>query len=151
MLTHENVQIKICNTQYADHEESVIEFSVYGKYHAFPNMHSILYEEKLFADNHQEIVSKNIMKIQKDRLTIIKKGMIKTEMVFRSGDIHTGFYQTPYGVFDMSLHTRNLHILSNTEQINISLDYALELNGQHISDNLMSIQIIDSDFSSASE
>lgn len=146
---NENVQIKIRSTQYADHEESVIESSSFGKYHAFPNMHSILYEEKYMNDNQQEIVtSKNIMKIQKDSLTIIKKGMIKTEMVFQAGGTHTGLYQTPYGVFDMVIFTRNLHVLLDTEQINISLDYALELGGQHISEYRLSIRIQDSDFSS---
>ena len=143
---NENVQIKICSTQYADHEESIIESSSFGKYHAFPDMHSILYEENSLDENNKNtFISKNIMKIQKDRLTIIKKGMINTEMVFQTGSIRTGLYQTPYGVFDMAIHTKNLHILSSTEQINISIDYALELNGQHVSDYHMSIQINDSD------
>lgn len=146
---NENIQIKIRSTQYADHEESVIESSSFGKYHAFPNMQSILYEENSLDENNKNIViSKNIMKIQKDRFTIIKKGMIKTEMVFQTGAIYTGLYQTPYGVFDMAIHTKNLHILLGEEQINISIDYVLELNGQHISDSHMSIQIQDSAYAS---
>lgn len=139
---NENVIIKIHSTQYADGEKSTIESTAVGKYHAFPNMHSILYEEKApDKDNENTVLSKNIMKIQKDKLTLIKKGLIKTEMTFQNGNTHRGLYQTPYGTFDMTIHTKDLHILSTTEQINISIRYALELNGQHTSDCHMSIHI----------
>lgn len=141
---NENVQIKIRSTQYADHEESVIESSSFGKYHAFSDMQSVLYEENSLDKNNQDtVISKNIMKIQKDRFTITKKGMIKTEMRFQTGSVYNGLYQTPYGVFNMTIHTKHLHILSTTEQISISIDYALELNGQYASDNHMSIEIFD--------
>lgn len=138
----ENVIIKIHSTQYADGEESTIESTASGKYHAFPDMHSILYEEKApDGDNENTVLSKNIMKIQEDKLTLIKKGLIDTEMVFQDGYTHLGAYQTPYGTFDMRIHTKELYILLSPEQINISIRYALEFNGEHVSDCRMTICI----------
>lgn len=139
---NENVIIKIHSTQYTSGEKSVIESTAIGKYHAFPDMHSILYEEKASDEDEENVVlNRNIMKIQKDKLILIKKGLIKTEMTFQNGNIHHGSYQTPYGTFAMAIHTKSLHISLAPEEIKISINYALELGGQHTSDCQMSIHI----------
>lgn len=138
----DTVSIKIDSRQLTDSEETHMESTYSGKYHAFPKMHTVLYEESIPGEHGQSAGTvKNILKIEKDTFTLIKKGLIKTEMRFQNGNVHRGFYQTPYGAFDMAIHTSQLKISSETERITIRLKYTVELGGQQVSECHMSIHI----------
>lgn len=141
MMT-QNVLITVCGTQTVDTESETIETIHSGTYRSLPDMDVVLYEELLPDDAGNAIRStKNIMKIQESHFTLVKKGAIQTEMHFAENDTFHGFYQTPLGVFDMTIHTTALQIQTAEKRINLKIQYALSLNGMHVSDCDMKISI----------
>lgn len=137
-----NVLITVRGTQTVDQESETIETTHSGTYRSLPDMDVILYEEIMLDDGGNAGGStKNIMKIQDSQFTLVKKGAIQTEMHFAENHTFHGFYQTPMGVFDMTIHTTTLQIQTAENRIELMIQYALELNGMHVSDCDMKISV----------
>ena len=137
-----NVLITVRGTQTMDQEGETIETIHSGTYRSLPDMDVVLYEELLPDDAGNAIHStKNIMKIQDSQFTLVKKGATQTEMHFAENHTFHGFYQTPLGVFDMTIHTTTLQIQTTEKRIDLMIQYALELNGMHVSDCDMKISV----------
>ncbi|MDE6852422.1 MAG: DUF1934 domain-containing protein [Lachnospiraceae bacterium] len=137
-----NVLITVCGTQTVDNESETIETIHPGTYRSLPDMEVVLYEELLPDDTGNAVNSiKNIMKIQDSQFTLVKRGAIQTEMQFAENHAFHGFYQTPLGTFDMTIHTSALEIQTNEKRIDLAIQYALALNGMHVSDCTMKIKV----------
>lgn len=137
-----DVLITVHGTQTMDQESETIETVHTGTYRSLPDMDVVLYEEILLDDAADASSStKNIMKIQDSQFTLIKKGAIQTEMHFAKNHTFHGFYQTPLGVFDMMIHTTALQIQTTEQCIDLAIQYALSLNGMHVSDCNMKISV----------
>lgn len=139
----ENVLITVCGTQTVDHESQTIEAIHPGIYRSMPDMEVVLYEE-IMPDDSGNVAGtvKNIMKIQKSKFTLVKKGEIRAEMQYQENTTFHGFYQTALGVFDMTIHTSALDIQKTDNYIKIFIQYVLELNGMHVADSTMKISIV---------
>lgn len=137
-----NVLITVRGTQTVDQESETIETTHSGTYRSLPDMDVVLYEEIMLDDaGNAGGSTKNIMKIQDSQFTLVKKGAIQTEMHFAENHTFHGFYQTPIGVFDMTIHTTTLQIQTTEDRIDLKIQYALELNGMHVSDCDMKISV----------
>lgn len=136
-----NVLITIRGTQVIDGESETIETVQPGTYRSLPDMEVILYEEIASNEDGHINTTKNIMKIQDSQITVVKKGATQTEMHFEKGSTYHGFYKTPYGVFDMVIHTSTLNIVQTEKRMDLTIQYALELNGMAVSDCTMDIRI----------
>ncbi len=138
-----NVLITVRGTQTIDHESDTIETVHSGTYRSLPDMEVVLYEE-LFPDDTGNAIhsTKNIMKIQDSKFTLVKKGVIQTEMHFAENQTFHGFYKTPMGVFDMTIHTSALKIQTAEKRMDLAIQYALTLNGMHVSDCTMEISVV---------
>ena len=137
-----NVLITVRGTQTVDQESETMETTHSGTYRSLPDMDVVLYEEIMLDDaGNTGGSTKNIMKIQDSQFTLVKKGAIQTEMYFAENHTFHGFYQTPLGVFDMTIHTTTLQIQTTEKRIDLMIQYALELNGMHVSDCDMKISV----------
>lgn len=137
-----NVLITVRGTQTVDRESETIETTHSGTYRSLPDMDVVLYEEIMLDDaGNAGGSTKNIMKIQDSQFTLVKKGAIQTEMHFAENHTFHGFYQTPLGVFDMTIHTTSLQIQTTEKRTELMIQYALELNGMHVSDCDMKISV----------
>lgn len=137
-----DIRITIRGTQAVDGESETIETVQSGTYRSLPDMDVVMYEEIAVAEEGAPIsMTKNIIKIQPDQIVVIKKGAAQTEMHFVKGECYHGFYQTPYGVFDMVIRTSALDITQTEKRMDLTIQYALELNGMAVSDCTMEIQI----------
>lgn len=138
-----NVLITVCGTQAIDHESQTIEAIHPGIYRSMPDMDVVLYEEIMPDDDGNAAGAiKNIMKIQDSKFTLVKKGDIRAEMQYQKNYTFHGFYQTPMGVFDMTIHTTELDIQKTDNYIKVVIQYVLELNGMHVADSTMKISIV---------
>ncbi|MCH5267687.1 MAG: DUF1934 domain-containing protein [Lachnospiraceae bacterium] len=117
-----------------------------GRYRYIDGKDVISYEEMVLDEPADPASAcRNILKIQPDFITLSKKGPIRTEMEFATGQSFHGFYQTPYGVFDMVVQTKKVAIKKEETQITVFLQYDLELNGDFIAECKLDIVIRDTD------
>lgn len=65
-----------------------------------------------------------------DRAFIIsRKGQVETNMRLVAGRVTAGQYETPYGVLDMKLDTKQITLLESDDVIEAEVVYELQLGG----------------------
>lgn len=115
-----------------EQENEPIEVVTPAKYYYKNGKHYILYDEVM--EGFSEKV-KNQVKITGDsQLEIRRTGLTASHMIFEDGKSHLSEYQTPFGTLHTQVHTRKLAIHMTEEQINIDVDYRLEVNGEPTAD-----------------
>ncbi|MCD7826105.1 MAG: DUF1934 domain-containing protein [Clostridiaceae bacterium] len=139
-MKSQNATIMIRTTQHDISEEAVLS-RYSGKYAATPDTHLITYQEYLDVENAMPLKCSSLIKIQKDYISISKKGAITTEMQFSLEKDFQGPYQTPLGTFQMNLHTESLASSFYPDKISTELIYFLCLNNCPISKYTIQIEI----------
>lgn len=114
-----------------------IEVISAGTYLRKGNTHYLSYEE---ADEDGRL-TKNRIKVSQDAIEMVKQGSITTQMFFATGEKQYTCYSTPFG--DMTLGTTTNHIAVTEENgfIKARLLYGLEVNGAHMSDCELDIEV----------
>lgn len=109
-----------------------IEVITPAKYYYKNGKHYIIYDEMM--EGFSEPV-KNKVKITGDSsLEIIKSGLTTAHMVFENGKSHVTYYETPFGKMHTEMHTRHLEIKVKEEELDIDVDYRLDVNGEPAAD-----------------
>lgn len=109
-----------------------------GNYYLKNEKHYILYEE-LDEDGTK---TKNTIKIGKDMVDIMRKGPASSHMVFEKGKEHLTYYDTPYGSMLMGIDTSKVAFQEvNDGKMELEVDYALSIDGKHMSDCNIKITI----------
>lgn len=140
-MENKNIKLKITSTQEDISQEAT--HHVYSGVYAFvAGKHIIKYEEFFQDENEPPAKSSNIIKISQDCIDIHKNGAITTKMHFEEGKKHQGIYKTPYGNFQMEIHTHQLHLPENAATLESSISYSLFLNGSKISKCTITLQLL---------
>lgn len=134
-----DVWITICGLQYMDEESrEPVEMSVSGEYYNRNGKHYILYDEVM--EGFEEL-TKNRVKLAKDCVEIIKKGVSNVHMVFRKGVRNRSFYQTPYGPLTLEIDTHMIEIEDAEDRIEVRMEYTLDVDEAHLADCSLTMKI----------
>lgn len=114
----------------ADGPEEV-EMVAKGDYYFRNGHHFICYEEMLEGFDKP---TKNMIKIADNVVEVDKKGITNTHMVFEPEKKNVTFYATPFGQMEMGIAATKIDIQEEEENLNILIDYALEINRVHTAD-----------------
>ena len=130
-----NVLVTVHGMQHEIDDKEGIQTKQTGNYRLVAGKHIISYKE-YFRDEEtgRNATISNLLKISGDTVTLTKRGATNTEMTFKTGKTHTGFYETPFGSMQMSLDTTRVDIKEADDKIEISIDYGLDMNYSHVSD-----------------
>ena len=71
----------------------------------------------------------------------MRSGAYGSDMIFEENVIHHTDYTTPYGAMDMVIRTCGLVILQQESEIHVNAEYVLELNGQEISQAIITMEV----------
>lgn len=125
--------------QINQNENEPIEMMASAKYYFKNGKHYIIYDEMM--EDFPEMV-KNKVKITGDsQLEIIKTGLVNAHMVFENGKSNVTFYETPFGKMHTEMHTRCLDIKISEDQIDIDVDYRLDVGGEPAADSRIIMNI----------
>jgi uncharacterized beta-barrel protein YwiB (DUF1934 family) len=124
--------------QKIEEDDEQIQLIVPGKYQFRDNRHYLLYEE--MSDDCQDVI-KTMIKIQDGRVEIIKKGIQRQHLLFEEKRPNIGFYDTPFGMLEVGTSTDMIDIEMQEDSMEVAISYALEINGQYISDNYIRLQV----------
>ena len=135
----ENVKVHLIGIHAREGERSEkIVTQATGRYREIPNGCEICYTEQ--AEKEQEQVTSTV-RIYANRLEIMRSGAYGSDMIFEENVIHHTDYTTPYGAMDMVIRTCGLVILQQESGIRVNAEYVLELNGQEISQAIISMEV----------
>ena len=120
-----------------DDEQEPIEIVVPAQYYFRNGSHYLRYEEML-DDSAQTTV--NYIKMSSEGVEIRKQGQVNVHMVFEQGKKNKTFYNTPYGTLQMGIAATGLELKESEDDIQMKVDYALDMNEEHVADCYLTVQ-----------
>lgn len=132
-----NVVITVRGLQRAVSEDEPVEVISAGTYLRKADTHYLSYEE---ADEDGKI-TKNRIKITPDSIEMTKQGGIATQMIFILGQKQYACYTTPFGELTLGMTTKYIDVTEEEQEISAKLRYDLEINGAHMSECELDIDV----------
>ena len=115
-----------------------VEVITAGDYYKKNNKHYVIYDE---VTEGFDGTTKNIIKLQEDCVDITKRGITNVHMVFEKNKKNITCYQTPFGNLMLGIDAKNISIKEDEHDISVNVEYALELNYEHIADCTLKMAI----------
>lgn len=119
-------------------DEDNIDVVFPGQYYYRNERHFVLYEE-VMEDFDQP--TSNMIRFSPEEVSVRKRGVINTEMIFRPEEKTACDYVTPYGTISMLINTDRIRIQETEERIALWIDYSIEAGEDQVSRNYMRILI----------
>lgn len=120
-----------------DDAQEPIEIVVPGQYYLRNGSHYLRYEEML-DDTAETTV--NYIKMSPNGVEVRKQGQVNVHMVFEEGKKNKTFYNTPYGTLQMGISATGLELKESEDGIQMKVDYALDMNEEHVADCYLTVQ-----------
>ena len=120
-----------------DDAQEPIEIVVLGQYYFRNGSHYLRYEEML-DDTAETTV--NYIKMSPNGVEVRKQGQVNVHMVFEEGKKNKTFYNTPYGTLQMGISATGLELKESEDGIQMKVDYALDMNEEHVADCYLTVQ-----------
>ena len=120
-----------------DDAQEPIEIVVPGQYYFRNGSHYLRYEEML-DDTAETTV--NYIKMSPNGVEVRKQGQVNVHMVFEEGKKNKTFYNTPYGTLQMGISATGLELKESEDGIQMKVDYALDMNEEHVSDCYLTVK-----------
>lgn len=134
-----DVLVSISGLQFsAENQNEPVELITSANYYKKNGKHYIVYDEVTegFSDT-----TKNIIKLGEESLDITKRGVTNVHMMFEKDKKNVTYYYTPYGSLLVGIDATDIKVLETEHDINVKVDYALEVNYQHMADCSISMSI----------
>lgn len=134
-----DVMVAIKGLQFAQEDDADnIETFTRAEYYKRNNSHYVIYEEP--GEGPSDGV-KSVIKFREDYLDVTKKGMINVHMVFEENKKNMANYATPFGDILVGIDARDILLKEEEEAIDLKVNYALEVNYEHLADCQISMSI----------
>lgn len=130
------VWVSVCGRQSAGGEKTKTRTA--GEHYRRGNSRFFLYEERLEGETQPV---KNVLRLSGDEISLTRRGSVQVQMVFAERRKHTASYRTPYGTILLGIDTRRIAVTETDGAMQICIDYALEMNGEFVSDCEIVIKI----------
>ena len=119
-----------------------IQFMTKGTLHLGERNDAVLeYTESSQDEETGEIsTSQVILSLEKDRVTMTRKGECSNTMVFVPDHRFEGIYQTPYGDMDMAVYARGVRCEIGEQKGSVHLKYQINLQGAYASTNELHLE-----------
>ena len=121
----------------AQSDQEPIEIVVPGQYYFRNGFHYLRYEEILDESSEPTV---NYIKMSERGLEVSKKGLVNVHMVFEQGKKNMTYYTTPYGTLQMGIAATGLELQEEEDNIHLKVDYALDMNEEHVADCYLTVQ-----------
>ena len=131
------IHVSGLQTMDAEGDQEPIEIVVPGENYFRNGSHYLRYEE-ILEDFAEPTI--NYIKISPKGMEVRKKGVVNVHMVFEQGKKNMTYYTTPYGTIEMGIAATNLNLEENDSGLNMKVDYALDMNQEHVADCYLAIK-----------
>ncbi|BCN28818.1 DUF1934 domain-containing protein [Anaeromicropila herbilytica] len=133
-----DVLVSVAGLQFEVDQDAPIEVITTGEYYFKNQKHFVLYEEIL--DGYSE-VTKNTVKVSDKQVEIMKKGSSNVHMIFEENKKNMTYYNTPFGELLIGIHTTLIDVKEEEDNIQIKIEYILDVNYNYISNCEITIHI----------
>ena len=125
-----DVMISVSGIQFGpDVDGEKVEVITKGNYYKKKNKHYLLYDE---ITEGIDGVTKNTVKFDENAFQLTKSGVTNVNMLFEENKRNITNYITPFGSITIGIDAHNIEVTETEEQIRIRIDYALDVNYEHL-------------------
>ena len=122
-----------------ENNDEPIETISTGNYFFKNGKHYLLFEE---VSEGVPGVTKTQIKIKgEDSLEVLKRGVSNAHMNIDTKRKNRSYYETPYGQLNLGIFTRNIKIDEKEDNINIKVEYALDVNYEPLAECTIRINV----------
>lgn len=86
-------------------------------------------------------ITKSRIKYSDKCFELTRKGELSVHLLFEEGKKTLNTYQMPYGTLVVGLDTKGIVKTETEDEIKITIDYAMEINYQQVSDNTIDVVV----------
>lgn len=122
----------------ASENEDEVEVVTSGNYLQKNGKHYIRYEEVVEG---MDGTIQNLIKLDGDSMEVTRKGLTNTHMIFEKNKKNETYYNTPFGSLLVGISATNIDVKDCLEQINVTVQYALDINYEHMADCTINMSI----------
>lgn len=137
-----DVLVMVSGQQIFDSESDTVEVINRGEYFKKEDKEYILYEG--ISEDGLDVI-KNMIKIRPTGVDITTKGEHTVHMVFEAEKKNYSFYTTPMGKILLGIKANEIIKEESEEKLKLTIDYSLEINYQHVSDNVLTVEVFSKD------
>ena len=126
MATEKDVMISIRGFQaYEGAENDQMSLLTEGKLLPVEDGYRLSYEETELTGMEGTTTT---FQIQGPRVTLMRTGIVCSQMVFEQGRRHHSLYSTPYGNLEVGISTSRLYSTISPEGGKLEIDYSIEID-----------------------
>lgn len=114
-----------------DNDESKVETINPAQYYMKNDNHYVIYDE--ITEGFSES-TKNIIKFKEHSMDLTKRGLVNVHMIFEENKKNMTSYSTPYGNILIGIDAKKVSCKEEEEHIRVDVEYALEVNYEHLAD-----------------
>lgn len=119
-------------------EDTEIETVTSAEYYKKNDSHYVIYEE---ASEGFEETTRSMIRFREHSLDLMKKGLVNVHMVFEENKKNMTNYSTPFGDILIGIDARKVQLKEEDELIHVDVEYALEINYEHLADCKITMNI----------
>ena len=107
------------------------------------NKHYVIYDE--VVEGMPGVIRNKVRIMESGKLEIVKSGLSNTHMIFEKDKMNITQYETPYGELLVGTHTKDMQVDVTDRNIDVHVNYALDVNSEPIADCniVMNIKALD--------
>lgn len=139
MADKEKYMISIIGEQKLDGETDRIEVLTAGNYMMKKDHFYIGYKE--YDENNPNEHFDNLIKVEKDMVTISRKGPMRSQLMLEKGKRHQCVYQTVAGDLMIGVFTKTMKSTLNEKGGTLEVSYTLDFNTDLVSENSFKIKV----------
>lgn len=121
-------------------EEEPIEVIAPGIYFEKNGKHYIKYDEVMEGF---EGTIQNLIKVDKNSMEVTKRGVANVHMIFEENKKNLTYYNTPFGNLLVGISATDIALDTRADGMDIRVDYALEVNYEHLADCNISVNVME--------
>ena len=122
---NKDVIIKVKGIQGGFASDDAIEMITTGQYFEKKGKSYIKYEDTSLDEAQ---VTSTTIKIEEDQVSILRFGATNTQMIFEKDKEHFSPYETAFGLFEITLRTKDIALTKEEKTLSLIVDYTIDIN-----------------------
>lgn len=139
---NKKVIISVKGTQLdMENEMNRLELVTEGKYYKKNNNYYVTYAETEVTGMEGTTTT---LKISDNTVTLMRFGIVNSQMVFEKGQKHVSYYDTAYGAFTVGVIANEVNVKADDSSAEINIGYQVEVDNNRTGLNNFSIVVRES-------
>ena len=135
----DDIIISIYGLQFPeDGEDDEVELITAGSYYKKDGCYYISYEESELTGMDGTTTT---LKVEDERVTMTRTGLVSTELIFEKGRKHVSFYETNLGALTVGVNAHVVRSRLDDSGGDVEVDYSVEIDHEVAGQNVFRINV----------